>query len=104
MEKKERLNLLYDFYGELLNENQRTVFEDYIENDLSLSEIAEERGISRQGVHDMVKRLEKTLEGHEEKLHLLRRFQDIKEDVASLKGKTKDPEILKSLDDIIDKL
>ena len=104
MEKKERLNLLYDFYGELLNENQRTVFEDYIENDLSLSEIAEEKGISRQGVHDMIKRLEKTLEGYENKLHLLQRFQDIKEDVAALKEKTKDPNIIQALDDIIDKL
>ena len=52
MEKIVAQGLLYDFYGELLTEHQRRVYEDVVFNDMSLSEIAEEQGISRQGVHD----------------------------------------------------
>ena len=50
MEKIVAQGLLYDFYGELLTEHQRRVYEDVVFNDMSLSEIAEEQGISRQGV------------------------------------------------------
>ena len=56
MEKIVAQGLLYDFYGELLTEHQRRVYEDVVFNDMSLSEIAEEQGISRQGVHDLVTR------------------------------------------------
>ena len=78
MEKKVLQTYLYDFYGELLTEHQRSVYEDFVLNDLSLGEIAEERGISRQGVHDLVKRCDKLLNGYEERLHLLARFMTIK--------------------------
>ena len=74
MEAKIRQAYLYDSYGELLNEHQRVVFEDFVFNDLSLGEIAEERSISRQAVHDLVKRATKKLEGYEHKLHLMARF------------------------------
>ena len=77
-------SLLYDFYGELLTNHQKEIYEDFILNDLSLGEIAEERGISRQGVHDLVKRCDKTLNGYEEKLHLLERFSKTKEDVEKI--------------------
>ena len=53
--------LLYDFYGELLNEHQKEIYEQFVLEDLSLSEIALGAGISRQGVHDLVKRCQKTL-------------------------------------------
>ena len=53
MEKIVEQGLLYDFYGELLTEHQRRVYEDVVFNDLSPSEIAKEQGISRQGVHDL---------------------------------------------------
>ena len=56
MEKIVAQGLLYDFYGELLTEHQRRVYEDVVFNDMSLIEIAEEQGISRQGVHDQVHR------------------------------------------------
>lgn len=79
MEEKIAQAYLYDFYGELLNEHQRRIYEDFIFQDFSLGEIAEQEGISRQGVHDMVKRCAKTLEGYEEKLHLFERFQSMKE-------------------------
>ena len=52
---------LYDFYGELLNEHQRRIYEDFVFQDLSLAEIAEAEGISRQGVHDLIRRCTKTL-------------------------------------------
>ena len=68
MEEKIEQAYLYDFYGELLNEHQRRIYEDFVFNDLSLGEIASEEGISRQGVHDMIKRCTKTLEGYEAKL------------------------------------
>ena len=73
--------LLYDFYGELLTSHQKEIYEQFVLEDLSLSEIAEDAGISRQGVHDLVKRCNKTLEGYEEKLHLVEKFLTIKEKV-----------------------
>ena len=81
MEKIFELAMLYDFYGELLNDTQKEVFEEYVLDNLSLSEIAEQRGISRQGVHDMIKRSSKALEEYEDKLHLVNRFMTIKEDI-----------------------
>ena len=74
MEKIVKQGLLYDFYGELLTEHQRAVYEANVYNDMSLSEIAEEYGISRQGVHDLLKRCDGILEGYENKLHLLEKF------------------------------
>ena len=65
MEKIVEQGLLYDFYGELLTEHQRKIYEDAVYNDLSLSEIAEMQGISRQGVHDLIKRCSRILEGYE---------------------------------------
>jgi predicted DNA-binding protein YlxM (UPF0122 family) len=76
--------LLYDFYGELLNEHQRNVYEDAVFNDLSLSEIADEYNISRQGVHDLIKRVSNTLEGYESKLHLIEKFMDTKAKVTKI--------------------
>lgn len=80
---------LYDFYGELLTEHQRNIYEDFVLNDLSLSEIAEEAGISRQGVHDLVKRCDRILEGYEEKLHLLERFMNTKEKITKIRALTR---------------
>ena len=75
MESIVKQSLLYDFYGELLTEHQRSIYEDVVYNDMSLSEIAEENGISRQGVHDLIKRCDKTLSACEDKLHLISKFQ-----------------------------
>ena len=71
MEKIVRQGMLYDLYGELLTEHQREIFGDLVNNDMSLSEIAESYGISRQGVHDVIRRCDKQLEAYESKLHLL---------------------------------
>ena len=71
MEKIVEQGLLYDFYGELLTDHQKAIYEDVVINDMSLSEIAREQGISRQGVHDMIKRCDRILNGYEEKLGLV---------------------------------
>lgn len=84
MEEKVEQAYLYDFYGELLNEHQRRIYEDFIFNDLSLGEIASCEGISRQGVHDLIKRCNKLLEGYEEKLHLVQKFKDAKQKVERI--------------------
>lgn len=90
MEKIVEQALLYDFYGELLTEHQKSVFEDVVLNDYSLSEIAEEQGISRQGVHDLIKRCNKLLNGYEEKLHLVEKFIGTKEMVNDINHLTKE--------------
>lgn len=79
MEKIVEQGLLYDFYGELLTEHQRRVYEDVVCNDYSPSEIAEKLGISRQGVHDLMRRCDRILEEYEAKLHLVARFMKIGE-------------------------
>lgn len=76
--------LLYDFYGELLTPHQKEIYEKFVLEDLSLGEIAEDAGISRQGVHDLIRRCQKALEGYEAKLHLVERFLSIKEKVSRI--------------------
>lgn len=88
MEKIVMQALLYDFYGELLNAHQKAVYEDYVYNDIGISEIAEERGISRQGVHDLIKRCSRILQDYENKLHLVEKFQRTKELVARINSLT----------------
>ena len=85
MEKILEQALLYDFYGELLTAHQKQVYEDVVLNDYSLSEVAESLGISRQGVHDMIKRCNKLLNGYEEKLHLVEKFVNLRERVGQIK-------------------
>ncbi|NLW63320.1 MAG: YlxM family DNA-binding protein [Syntrophomonadaceae bacterium] len=76
LEKLERLILLYDFYGPLLTERQKQAIELYYEADLGLSEVARQMGITRQGVYDLLKRTERTLEEYELKLRLVAKFQE----------------------------
>ncbi len=93
MEKIFKQVLLYDFYGELLTEHQRNVYEDAVYNDMSLGEIAQEYGISRQGVHDLIKRCDKILTEYEEKLRLVEKFTQAKEKISQLVELTKDLEV-----------
>lgn len=79
------LSMLYDFYGELLGDHKKQIFEDYILNDLSLAEIADNTGLSRQGVHDIIKRCTKALRGYEEKLHLAKKFENTKKLVGEIR-------------------
>lgn len=86
------LSMLYDFYGELFSDHKKRIFEDYILNDLSLSEIADELSISRQGVHDIVKRCTQELKDYEDKLSLVKRFSSIKDKLSCLKELSKELE------------
>ena len=76
--------LLFDFYGELLTEHQKEIYGQFIQEDLSLGEIAKEAGISRQGVHDLIRRCTQTLKGYEEKLHLVQKFLNAKVQVENI--------------------
>ena len=69
-----QMSLLFDFYGELLTEKQRELFDLYYNEDLSLAEIADHAGISRQGVRDAIVRSEGLLRGAEERLGFVRRY------------------------------
>ncbi len=85
---------LYDFYGELLTEHQRTIYEEAVYHDLSLSEIAEEYGISRQGVHDLLKRCDHILANYEDKLHLVAKYKDAKEKLREINALAEDADRL----------
>lgn len=95
MEKIVEQGLLYDFYGELLTEHQKRIYEDVVYNDFSLAEIAKENGISRQGVHDLVRRCDRSLQEYEDKLHLVERFLKIKNQISRLEELTDDTEMTK---------
>ena len=85
MEKDMKIAYLYDFYGEILSEKQQLVFEMYYNDDCSLGEIAEQIGISRQGVRDCVKRCETSRSQMEQKLGLAARFEEMTEDIDRIK-------------------
>ena len=78
------MTLLLDYYGELLTEKQKTCFDLYYNQDLSLGEIAEEAGISRQGVHDSLARTEAALLEFEQKLGCLSRARRQSEAAARI--------------------
>ena len=82
--------LLYDFYGELLTEHQREVYEDVVLGDLGYSEAAQEYGVSRQGVHDLIKRVDRQLKDYEKKLGLVERFLKIRDEVTQIRVMAKE--------------
>lgn len=93
MEKIVEQGLLYDFYGELLTEHQKRIYEDVVLDDMSLSEIAQEQGISRQGVHDLIRRCDRTLQGYESRLHLLEKFQKVKHTVERIEQISREEDV-----------
>ena len=86
VEKIVEQGLLYDFYGELLTDHQKSVYEAAVLEDYSLTEIAEMYGISRQGVHDLIKRCDKILLQYEEKMNLVAKFTRMKEMVSEIEA------------------
>ena len=92
MDKILEQTLLYDFYGELLTDHQKRIYEDVVLNDYSFSEVAEEKGISRQGVHDLIKRCNKILQEYESKLHLVEKFVTIKEQIEEMEMSLRETE------------
>lgn len=85
MEQFVRTILLLDFYGQLLTERQQHACRLYYEENFSLAEIAEELSISRQAVHDTLRRAGLALEGFEEKLKLVERFEEQQRELRRLK-------------------
>lgn len=79
MEKKLEVSTLLDFYADLLTENQRQALNLYYNEDFSLAEIAENQGITRQGVRDAVQKAQTQLFELEKKLHLAQRFNEMQE-------------------------
>lgn len=104
MEKIVEQGLLYDFYGDLLTEHQRAVYEDAVYNDMSLSELADAYEVSRQGIHDLLKRCDKILLGYEDKLHLVEKFTKIKGLLHDMKEKEQLSEIYRIADEILEEL
>lgn len=105
------LSTLYDFYKELLSETSKKVFEGYVLDDMTLAEISELTGISRQGIHDSVKRTVNRLREYESRLRLAEKFNCVKKDIEKINqlalevkaGRTeKADEIISISRDIID--
>ncbi len=79
-----RMALLYDFYGDMLTDRQREFFDLYYNEDLSLAEIAENSGITRQGVRDVIVRAEGIMQELEDKTGIIRRFQKMQVQLSAI--------------------
>ena len=79
-----RMTMLFDFYGDILTDRQRELFDLYYNEDLSLAEIAENCGISRQGVRDVIVRAEAAMNELEDKTGLLKRFMRMQSSVDTI--------------------
>ncbi|NTW06023.1 MAG: YlxM family DNA-binding protein, partial [Peptococcaceae bacterium] len=86
MERTNQINLLYDYYGQLLTERQGKIVELYYWNNLSLQEIALQFGVSRQSVHDILKRSEQSLRYFEDKLGLVHNSAIQREKLSKVLG------------------
>lgn len=90
MAKNMEISFLFDFYGDMLTDKQRDMVELYYNDDLSLSEIAENEGITRQGVRDSIKRAESQLLEMEDRLGLARRFREMQEGFEAIRLAARD--------------
>ncbi len=96
MEKIVERGLLFDIYGELLTDRQKEVFGALVEGDMSMTELAEEFGISRQGAHDLIRRCDYILYGYEEKLKMMEKF-------LTMRGQIKEARNILAKDDFCEK-
>ena len=103
MKDLENMALLYDFYGSLLTARQQELMQAYYLEDLSLAEIAGEGGVSRQAVHDLIKRAEAALTEYEEKLGFVREYRERQSHLARLEAALEqgDQSTAKSLVDLL---
>ena len=111
MEIKVKISILLELYGNLLTQKQFTLLDDYYNNDLSLSEIAENEGITRQAVRDNLKKGENKLFEYEEKLKIMEKtlknqekIAEILSEITTIETKMSDKEIAKVLEDVKNKL
>jgi len=109
LKKTIKITMLFDFYGSLLTEKQQKIIKNYFYDDLSLAEIADNIGISRQGVYDHLHRSEESLEDYEDNLGLLKKYNKIRanindlEDMMTAKGilaKDQNQDLRKKLESI----
>lgn len=107
MERNVEISMLLEFYGKLLTGKQYDLLDDYYNNDLSLSEIAENLGITRQAVRDNLKKGENKLFEFEEKLSVMKKTMEQEEKIAiilseinKIKDKSSDKEVSKILEHI----
>ena len=85
MEKIVEQGLLYDFYGSLLTGHQQKIYEKVVYDNLSLNEVAETEGVSKQAVHDLMRRCTAIMRGYEEKLGMIRRFGKIRDSAGKIR-------------------
>ena len=104
MPDKFEISVLIDNYGVLLTEKQRLIMEYYFNDDLSLAEIAENEGITRQGVLDIIKRCKQTLFEYEDKLQLIKKITVLKEKTNSIDQSIKSDTAVSELVEYIDNL
>ena len=111
MEKNVKISMLLDIYGKLLTEKQFFLLDDYYNQDLSLSEIAENEGITRQAVRDNLKKGENKLLEYEEKLEIMKKtlvqeekIAIILSEITKISDKASDKEVAKVLEDVKNKL
>lgn len=111
MENNVKISILLDIYGKLLTEKQYKLLDDYYNNDLSLSEIAENENITRQAVRDNLKKGENNLFEYEEKLGLMKKetiqeesIAAIISEIAQIQNSMTDKEVAKILQDVKEKL
>ena len=97
MESRDYIIMLYDFYGDLFNDKQKNYFEEYYFNNLSLGEISEKLGVSRNAVHKVIQGMEEKLTFYEEKLCLYKKSNII----YDIMGKIEDRDIKKKLEDLL---
>ena len=107
MDKNIKISILCQIYGKLLTEKQYQVLDDYYNNDLSLSEIAENLNITRQAVRDNIKKGENKLFEYEEKLNVMKKTMEKEEkiaivlsEIAKIQSKSSDKEVGKILEHI----
>lgn len=96
-EKIVEQGLLFSYYGELLTEHQQEVYRKAVYENLSLNEIAEAEGISKQAVHDLIKRCTATLMAYEEKLRLIEITEEVNEQADRILQAAADEKDLKTL-------
>ena len=111
MEKNVKISILLDIYGKLLTQKQYKLLDDYYNNDLSLSEIAENENNTRQAVRDNVKKGENNLFEYEEKLGFMRKeimqeesIEAILSEITKIENSMPDKEVAKILQDVKNKL
>ena len=107
MEKIVEQGLLYDFYGPLLTGHQQKIYEKAVYENLALVEIAEEDGISRQAVHDLLRRCTALMESYERKLGLIARCKRLGEDADALEaliGQIRDEALSRELQELAEKI